>query len=614
MKIKIKTAYFFTPRKFSLDLVLKHLGIKTIVDVSDRGTMKAIKTLSSSKKPYETISIFFDDAEGIKLIEDVRLKHSVSSPFIVISFTTQDRAEKRFTTVSGADKPIIEFSQGTYHLKLPAGIDKLRKIVKEALPVEESDMAKIQVEYTFSLTYKRDAGFRHKCKNLASVIRILQGAYYAGDLAKPDYLLAIESIKTLSNETSALKKYKEIIENYLEDIDGEKQSLSDDIHLSKPAELTKVLLLDDEAVTAGWNIILDTIFAKRGYSIFFETDRERFIKEIEANEVFQYDILLLDLMMPDKPERSVYLIERMNDRHPHIPVIVFSALTDLPYYRKCQEAGAFNYFAKELGTEDRDPEKYYKKLKKLLINAAVYRKKPLKKYQKGYKNIVDGSPFYHTERINDTDQYSARFAYRVETVKGILSKQKQEKVDEINKRILSWFLGQGKDGKALSLRLKCFPEEKRMEIVFIGKVTGETPEVAYDNANMFSKELWDYLKMFSPSYRFVPIKNEHEFSSIVDAIEIESMFSLRRRKITQFENASSSIGSFEWFYPIQIMSGHNTNLITTVKQMMELKDTSLVGLTLTPCHNHDLEKKLLELNNVRDNIQDHKLHGLGNIL
>ncbi|CAG1020475.1 partial Sporulation initiation phosphotransferase F, partial [Methylococcales bacterium] len=369
-------AYLFTSQKFGLDLVLKQLGIEPVIKVlspDKNGIMKKelnrlIKKILNSK-PDESLLIFYDDEDAISLLEEFRFKYSIASSFLILSFTTQDKIEKRFTMSPRTNRPIMSFGKGMYHLQLPAKIDKLRDILREAVPVETTGMDYVKDEYGYSLTYQKDANFRHRCANLASAIRILQGAYYTSDIGKPDYLSAIESIKQRSNKIPGLKSYGEIISSYLDSFDDGKQCLSPGIYISKSLKPTRILLLDDEAITSGWDIVLETVFNKQDYSISSGTDREKCINEIESKEELDFDILLLDLMMPDLPERSIHLIERMTDRHPHIPIIVFSALTDLPYFRKCQEAGAFNYFAKELGSDDRDPEKYYQKLKEILSNA-----------------------------------------------------------------------------------------------------------------------------------------------------------------------------------------------------------------------------------------------------
>src|SRR3990167_5487107 len=139
-------AYLFTPCKLGLELVLKQLGIKTVIKVlspGKNGIMKKelnrlIKKILNSK-PDESLLIFYDDEDAISLIEEFRFKHSIASPFLILSFTTQDKIEKRFTMSPRTNRPIMSFGKGIYHLQLPATIDKLRDILKEAVPVETTD-------------------------------------------------------------------------------------------------------------------------------------------------------------------------------------------------------------------------------------------------------------------------------------------------------------------------------------------------------------------------------------------------------------------------------------------------------------------------------------------
>ena len=165
----------------------------------------------------------------------------------------------------------------------------------------------------------------------------------------------------------------------------------------------------------------------------------------------------------------------MSDRHPHIPRYSFSALKDLPLFRKCQEAGAFSYFAKELGSEDRNPERYYRKLKETLSSAAKFRASYIKKGKKGRTFKTEGAPYLNTLKIDN--KWLTRFAYKVEAVKGAAPNSASEEINrlkDIQNRFLSWLYRQPSDGRAISFRIMCFPEEKRVEFIFIGKTTGNT--------------------------------------------------------------------------------------------------------------------------------------------
>src|SRR5574342_909909 len=302
-------AYLLTPCNLGFEIVLKQLGIEPVINVlsPDKNgiTKKELNRLPKkilNSKPDESLLIFYDSEDAIRLLEEFRFKHSIASPFLILSFTTQDKIEKRFTMSPRTNRPIMSFGKGMYHLQLPTKIDELRDILREAVSVETTEMDYVKDEYGYSLTYQKDADFRHRCANLASAIRILQGAYYTGDIGKPDYLSAIESIKQRSNKIPGLKSYGEIISSYLDSFDDGKQCLSPGIYISKSLKPTKILLLDDEAITSGWDIVLETIFNKQDYSISSETDREKRIKEIESKEGLDFDILLLDLMMPDLPE------------------------------------------------------------------------------------------------------------------------------------------------------------------------------------------------------------------------------------------------------------------------------------------------------------------------
>ncbi|MBI5181444.1 MAG: response regulator [Nitrospirae bacterium] len=592
----MKTAYLFISSALGLEPVLKLLGAKTVNKVSSSDKERVLKEILKANA-RDSLLIFSDDEDGISLLEELRFRDSVSSPFLLLSFSTQDKAAKSFTISPKTTKPIITFGKGAYFLQLPFRIDKLKDILKEAMPVNKTEMDNINAEYEFTQRYKEDANFRHRCANLASAIRILQGAYYVGDIKKEEYLLALESLRELSGKTSELRAYAKTIKDYMDNFSAITQPPSLKDNESKSFVSAKLMLLDDEAITAGWDDVLKTIFDKQGFSFASATDREKFISDIESKGELDFDVLLLDLKMPDSPERSIYLIERMSDRHPDIPIIVFSALTDLPYFRKCQEAGAFNYFAKELGSEDRNPERYYRKLKETLSSAVKFRASYIKKDKKGRTFKPEGSSYLNTIKIDN--KWITRFAYRVEAVKGAAPKSAAEETNrlrDIQNRFLSWLYRQPSDGRAVSFRLMCFPEEKRVELIFIGKTTGKTANESQEKANIFSKDLWSFLKPFHPTYRFIPLSSEKEFLSLIDAMEPINIASIMRRKLEIKPNIKDS---FEWFYPFT--TNPNSTLLAAIEKMLAMKEPVFIGLTLMP---HEFKavilNKIKELNQIKN--------------
>jgi CheY-like chemotaxis protein len=589
-------AYLFISHDFGLEPLLRLLGVKSVNKVSSSDKEKVTKEILKANAK-DSLLIFFDDEEGIGLLEEFRLVHSISSPSLLLSFSTQDKVEKRFTISPKTNKPIITFRKGTYYLQLPFRIDKLRGILKEAAPVNKTEMNNIKAEYEFAIRYKEDADFRHRCANLASAIRILQGAYYVGDVRKEDYLSTLESLRQLSWKTPELRAYAKTIKDYMDNFSAITQSPSPEDDESKSFMSAKLMLLDDEAETAGWDIVLKTIFDKQGFSLATATDRERFLSDIESKGELDFDVLLLDLKMPDSPERSIHLIERMSDRHPGIPIVVFSALTDLPYFRKCQEAGAFNYFAKELGSEDRNPERYYKKLKETLSSAVKFRASYIKKDKKGQTFKTEGAPYLNTLKIDN--KWITRFAYKVEAVKGAAPNSAAEETNrlkDIQNRFLSWLYRQPSDGRAVSLRLMCFPEGKRVELIFIGKTTGNTANESQEKANIFSKDLWSFLKPFHPTYRFIPLSSEKEFLSLIDAIEPQNIINIMRER---FEIKPNRKDFFEWFYPFT--TNPNSTLLATIEKMLAMKEPVFIGLTLMP---HEFKAvildKIKELNQIKN--------------
>jgi len=66
---------------------------------------------------------------------------------------------------------------------------------------------------------------------------------------------------------------------------------------------------------------------------------------VDANDI---SAMILDLLMPDMPGQKV--LEETRERHPEIPVIVATAVSDLDSAIECMRHGAFDYVPKTAET------------------------------------------------------------------------------------------------------------------------------------------------------------------------------------------------------------------------------------------------------------------------
>jgi adenylate cyclase len=103
---------------------------------------------------------------------------------------------------------------------------------------------------------------------------------------------------------------------------------------------SRILIVDDTEATRE---LLSRRLAREGHLIF-EAENGRSALQRVAAETF--DLILLDMMMPDISGYEVLTQLKADDRFRHIPVIVISALDEIDSIVRCIEAGAEDYLSK----------------------------------------------------------------------------------------------------------------------------------------------------------------------------------------------------------------------------------------------------------------------------
>ncbi len=89
-------------------------------------------------------------------------------------------------------------------------------------------------------------------------------------------------------------------------------------------ELTKVLLVEDNAID---KLTVERILAKCSRSIEFATDSAGSLSEaIESLNTNEYDVVLLDLILPDS--NGLETLQRIKEINSHIPIVVLTGLDD----------------------------------------------------------------------------------------------------------------------------------------------------------------------------------------------------------------------------------------------------------------------------------------------
>ncbi len=109
---------------------------------------------------------------------------------------------------------------------------------------------------------------------------------------------------------------------------------------------SKVLLIEDHK-------FLSELYAKnlkrRDYDVEIAKDGEDGLEKVKS---FKPDVILLDIIMPDKSGIEVLKELKSNSKYKKIPVILLTAVYEIDKIRECLNTGALGYIIKGTSTEE----------------------------------------------------------------------------------------------------------------------------------------------------------------------------------------------------------------------------------------------------------------------
>ena len=533
--------------------------------------------------PKHSILLFWADKDNIKMLEKLRFQHGIDSPAIILSFDSRQRLEADFTKSARTSRPIITFGKGTYYVQLPCKLEKLRQVIKKAEPASQEELDLLRSEYEFTQRCKADADFRHRCSNFTSAIRILQGAHYAGDINTLAYVTALKSLHELAGKIPELRFTADTIKHYLDELPRLKSLEPAGFEKPVPEKQATIMLLDDEAETSGWNVVLKTVFSALGYVLHAQTDRNKFIETAVSGGKIDFDILLLDLRMPDDPEKSIDLIRRLKERFPALTVIVFTAVNDIRYFNLCKKAGAFDYFVKEFGPEDRNPLAYYNKLKWLVKRGKELRDESiLAQVEPEGRNepvfwtrrVSRYIPLSHgQERMTVVEEWHTFFALVVSSVGK--NADKLSRIEDMRKRLLSWLIREPADERGLTLRYISDPGSQTLTLTIICKSAAAAKEKSVQKAERLFKNV-HYLLSDFPSYRFKPVRKLKDLFYILEPFKPVEIVTFGREKI----DIDISGQKFHAFYPYSFNA--ETYIDEFIRMMLNHDEPIMLNISLWP--------------------------------
>ncbi|HMA62341.1 MAG TPA: response regulator [bacterium] len=102
----------------------------------------------------------------------------------------------------------------------------------------------------------------------------------------------------------------------------------------------KVLNIDDSTIN---NMLIENLLDKYGHNTLSIIEGSRFE---EAIEDFRPDVILIDLMIPDKD--GFEILENLKDKNITIPVVVITALNSKDVQKKLDGLGVKEYHTKPI--------------------------------------------------------------------------------------------------------------------------------------------------------------------------------------------------------------------------------------------------------------------------
>ena len=110
-------------------------------------------------------------------------------------------------------------------------------------------------------------------------------------------------------------------------------------------EKKRILLLDDSAITLEME---KAVLEERGYKVAAAANLLEFQS---ALDVFQPEIILTDLMMPDISGKDIVRVLKQDFHTEKIPIILFSSKNDDELQEIAEQAGADGFLSKSHGID-----------------------------------------------------------------------------------------------------------------------------------------------------------------------------------------------------------------------------------------------------------------------
>ena len=164
------------------------------------------------------------------------------------------------------------------------------------------------------------------------------------------FLYDISNLKSMSKDAidsicMAINLYTEESENYLgkqvNNSQTEQLLLKEQTEMKKASEKS-IIIAEDNVIN---QMLISTILAQEGYKTFIADNGLIAVEEFAKNE---YDLILMDLMMPEMNgyEATEFVRTNMQEPKRSIPIIAVTADVTMDVKEKCLNTGINDYISK----------------------------------------------------------------------------------------------------------------------------------------------------------------------------------------------------------------------------------------------------------------------------
>jgi CheY-like chemotaxis protein len=160
-------------------------------------------------------------------------------------------------------------------------------------------------------------------------------------MARSIVVKGVESPERLLDETALF------LHRVVDDLPPEKQRMLERLHSSDEDLVGRtVLLVDDDARNI---FALSSLLERRGMRVLTATTGREAIGLVESTP--ELALVLMDIMMPEMDGYETMQVIRENPAHRRLPIVALTAKAMKGDREKCLEAGASDYLAKPVNTE-----------------------------------------------------------------------------------------------------------------------------------------------------------------------------------------------------------------------------------------------------------------------